>query len=169
MAGFFGIALRNFFKPPTTDPYPFGETFMPDTYRGIVAWEQDKCIGCSTCQHVCPSGAIQVEEGEDKVSFSFWMNSCCFCGNCGFFCPTDAVAQAPDFHTATVQADKYKKTVHGFVPLVECSSSGCNKKIKPIVAELLARAYDEVGEQEKHQTTLCPECRRVEQFERLYK
>lgn len=167
MAGFFGIALRNFFHAPTTDPYPFGETFLPDAYRGIIAWDKDTCIGCSTCEHVCPAGAIRVTETEDKINFSFWMNSCTFCGNCGYFCPTGAVGHSTDFHTVTVRETKYNRTVDGDVLLVTCAK--CDKKIRPMVDALLVRTNAEIIDEKRNNAALCPECRRMKQFERLYK
>lgn len=169
MAGFFKIALRNFFHAPTTDPYPFGETFLPDTYRGIIAWDKDTCIGCSTCQHVCPTGAIRVAETDDGegISFSYWLNSCTLCGNCGFFCPTNAVHHTTNFHTVTLQKEKYDKTVYGEVALVGCRK--CSTKIRPMVELLLERSYGIVSDEERSNASLCPECRRMKRFEELYK
>ncbi len=168
MSGFFKIAIRNLLQGPTTDPYPFGETFLPDEYRGVVGWDKDTCIGCNTCEHVCPTGAIKVREKEDKsgFTFSYWMNTCTFCGNCAHFCPTGAVAQTTNFHTATVQKDKYKMTVQGEVLYVPCTS--CGKQVRPSVKELLEHTYGEFDEEKSEQTKVCPECRRMQNFERLY-
>ncbi len=168
MAGFFKQAIRNFVLGPTTDPYPFGETFLPETYRGILTYDSDLCIGCSTCEHVCPTNAIKVEEKEDGsgISFAFWMNTCTFCGNCVFFCPTKAITQAPNFHTARPQDEKYELTANGEVNLVKCAE--CDKMIPPFNEILLERAYGEVTDEIRMKAALCPDCRRRLHFERLY-
>ncbi len=167
MAGFFKIAIRNFLNGPTTDPYPFGETFTPEKYKGIIAYDPELCIGCSTCEYVCPSGAIKVTEKDDGtgVRFVFWLNTCSFCGNCGYYCPTDAVYNSNDFHTARHQSEKFIPTIDDDISYVRCKR--CEQKIKAPVEALLIRAYDEITEEVRHQTSLCPDCRRQEQFERM--
>ncbi|BCO09415.1 hydrogenase [Desulfolithobacter dissulfuricans] len=168
MAGFFKIAIRNFFNGPTTDPYPFGETFTPEKYRGIIAYDQKLCIGCGTCEYVCPGGAIRVREKEDGqgISFSFWLGTCTHCGNCEYYCPTSAVAHTNDFHTAQPQSEKYRPTAEGEVLFTPCRQ--CGQNIKPPVEPLLQRAYTEVTDELRQLVSLCPECRRIENFKRLY-
>ena len=46
----------------------------------------DECIGCGTCQTVCPQQAI--EEGNP---YSIRQNNCLHCGNCYEICPARAV------------------------------------------------------------------------------
>lgn len=44
------------------------------------------CIGCATCENVCPEGAI--DEGEP---FSIRQENCLQCGNCFEHCPVGAI------------------------------------------------------------------------------
>ena len=46
----------------------------------------DECIGCGTCQTVCPQQAI--EEGNP---YSIRQNNCLHCGNCFEHCPVSAI------------------------------------------------------------------------------
>ena len=46
----------------------------------------DSCIGCGTCQTVCPQNAI--DEGEP---FFIRQNNCLQCGNCFEHCPVEAI------------------------------------------------------------------------------
>ena len=46
----------------------------------------DNCIGCGTCQSVCPQNCI--EEGN---SFVIQENHCLQCGNCFENCPVEAI------------------------------------------------------------------------------
>lgn len=46
----------------------------------------DDCIGCATCEGVCPEGAI--DEGEP---FAIRQENCLQCGNCFEHCPVGAI------------------------------------------------------------------------------
>ncbi len=67
-----------------------------ETYRldGDVAQARgyritDACIGCGTCQGVCPQGVI--EEGEPGEPFRIRTQNCLHCGACFGACPVDAI------------------------------------------------------------------------------
>lgn len=46
----------------------------------------EDCIGCGTCQNVCPQGCI-----EEGTPFSIQENHCLQCGNCFENCPVNAI------------------------------------------------------------------------------
>lgn len=48
----------------------------------------EDCIGCGTCQSVCPQSAI-----DEGVPFAIRQNNCLQCGNCFENCPTQAIEQ----------------------------------------------------------------------------
>ena len=48
---------------------------------------QEKCIGCGSCQSECPAGAITVENGKAKIDY----DKCIGCGLCISVCPYHAV------------------------------------------------------------------------------
>jgi pyruvate formate lyase activating enzyme len=47
---------------------------------------EEKCIGCSQCLLVCPSGAIQISGGKSHTR----RNLCNGCGKCAIACPNEA-------------------------------------------------------------------------------
>jgi uncharacterized pyridoxamine 5'-phosphate oxidase family protein/NAD-dependent dihydropyrimidine dehydrogenase PreA subunit len=68
----------------------FRETY---TFGGGIAEEKgyvitDACIGCGTCQTVCPQGCI--DEGK---TYCIRPNNCLHCGNCYEHCPVKAIKQ----------------------------------------------------------------------------
>lgn len=46
------------------------------------------CIGCGSCQRLCPTGAI---DGEKKEMHAIRPDACIECGTCGRICPAGAV------------------------------------------------------------------------------
>ncbi len=51
----------------------------------------EKCTGCGACQEVCPTEAIQIEDGKAVITIE-----CTDCGACTRVCPEGAIKkQAP--------------------------------------------------------------------------
>ena len=159
MFSFLKILASNVIKGPSTDPYPFGETFVPEALRGKIKFDANACVLCKTCIHVCAGGAIRIEESADKSGqqFTVWHNTCCFCGLCEHYCPTKAIHLTNDYHTAHKQEDKYKYVEQGFVKYVPCSN--CSALMIPVVPELLNVAYDKVNKSLEEMSKLCVKCR----------
>lgn len=47
-----------------------------------------KCLGCHTCQGMCPMGAISVDENGKCTIDS---TKCVNCGTCASVCPANAI------------------------------------------------------------------------------
>lgn len=158
--GFLKILARNLRLGPSTDPYPFGETFVPENLRGKVSYDAKACVACRMCVHVCAGGAIRIEESADKkgLDFTLWHNTCAFCGLCAYYCPTGAIKLTPDFHTAHVQAEKYTFTETGFVGYVPCRR--CGRPMVPVAKKLLEQGYGDLTGEVENLSSLCEECRR---------
>lgn len=61
---------------------PEGVSSSPD----LMAF-QYRCIGCRTCVHVCPAGAIEFEDGVQRIR----REACVGCGVCAESCPAGAL------------------------------------------------------------------------------
>ncbi|GAW92319.1 4Fe-4S dicluster domain-containing protein [Calderihabitans maritimus] len=164
MASFLKIAIRNLFKGPCTDPYPFGETFVPRGLRGKIKYNAEACVACRMCEYVCAGGAIQIKEAPDKsgLEFILWHNTCAFCGLCEHYCPTKAIRLTEDFHTAHRQEDKYRYVEKGFIKYVHCVQ--CAAPMVPVAPELLSVAYEQVNKDIERLRQLCPKCRQKQAF-----
>jgi formate hydrogenlyase subunit 6/NADH:ubiquinone oxidoreductase subunit I len=167
MFSFLKILVNNVKKGPSTDPYPFGPTFEPEALRGKIKFDEDKCVLCRTCVHVCAGGAIRIEENKNNKGqdFTVWHNTCTFCGLCEHYCPTKAIRLSNDYHMAHLQEEKYKYVEKGFVKYSTCPS--CKEPMLPIVPELLDAAYDHVNESIRQMSQLCPACRQKKNAELL--
>lgn len=166
---FIKILLRNLRQGPSTDPFPFGETFVPDNLRGKIKYDQHACVGCRMCEHVCAGGAICIDESEDKsgLKFTLWHNTCAFCGLCQHYCPTKAIRMTREFRTAHKQDEKYNYVETGFVKYVPCRR--CGQPLVPVAKELLEKIFGDIDGAVKLFEDLCEDCRREISVESVVK
>ncbi|MDR0665443.1 MAG: 4Fe-4S binding protein [Helicobacteraceae bacterium] len=68
----------------------FEGTCRKGELRGIIAINQDNCVGCDTCSAFCPTEAIK---GSLGVAHKINVNRCVNCGQCLVNCPFGAIEQ----------------------------------------------------------------------------
>ena len=104
MIPFLKVAVKNLFSKPSTVEYPNKVTESPakEGYRGRIAYDAEKCIGCGKCMKVCCPGAITRSEetapGGKNITLTFDLTSCTFCGTCADFCDDGAIKMTEDYH-----------------------------------------------------------------------
>jgi ferredoxin len=54
-----------------------------------VSWDEDKCIECTACISICPTGALEVAREKMRVSFDH--EKCIACELCIPACPYEAM------------------------------------------------------------------------------
>lgn len=72
---------------------------LPPWFRGKIAYDKEKCIGCRACIKVCPAKAIEFKEEEKKIRI--YVGRCIFCSQCNDVCPTNALSMSKDFLLAS--------------------------------------------------------------------
>ncbi len=163
MAGFLKVLFRNLLEGPSTDPFPFGETFTPERLRGKVVVDPDLCVGCGICKRVCAAGAIDITKKGDESGYTItvWRNSCCLCATCRLYCPTGAMTITNDWHHAHLEAEKYDCLEQHVIDYEPCRH--CGTMIRPLPAKLCDKLYannkDIDVDVVRH---LCPKCRQLE-------
>ncbi len=102
---FWGNAL----KSPTTIRFPKEEIDVFDKpgasprYRGLHSNDIEKCIGCGTCEDICPTNAITMIEGENVGEGKLGKRPvidygrCCFCGFCVDMCPSSSLTMSREY------------------------------------------------------------------------
>lgn len=167
MTGFLKVLLRNVLDGPSTDPFPFGETFTPQRFRGKVQLDPELCMGCGICRHTCAAGAINIKVRADNSGFDFtvWHNSCCLCASCRHYCPTKAITLTTDWHNAHRQKEKFDWLEHHVIPYVPCTACGTPMRRLPL--QVAKRIYvNNPDVTIEAIVTLCPKCRQLKDAER---
>jgi uncharacterized pyridoxamine 5'-phosphate oxidase family protein/NAD-dependent dihydropyrimidine dehydrogenase PreA subunit len=75
---YFNLGVHPIFR----EVYPFGGAVAQE--KGYVI--TDACIGCGTCQTVCPQQCI-----DEGTPYCIRPNHCLHCGNCYEHCPVQAI------------------------------------------------------------------------------
>ena len=83
-----------------TPPVP-----VPPRFRGKIAYDREKCIGCQLCVKICPAKAIEFIPDEKKVRI--FVSRCCFCSQCNEICPVNCLSMTGEFLLSSY--DKYSE------------------------------------------------------------
>ena len=78
---------------------------VPPGFRGKIAYERDKCIGCQLCVKICPARAIEFLPEEKKIRI--FVARCCFCSQCNDVCPVGCLSMTDEFLLSSY--DKYSE------------------------------------------------------------
>ncbi len=68
---------------------------IPEGFRGKIAYDKEKCIGCKLCIKVCPANCYDFLEKERKVKYH--LSRCTFCAQCVDVCPVNALTSTKEF------------------------------------------------------------------------
>lgn len=98
-----GELFENFRKKPITLRFPYERAQPVDGMRGRVAWEIEKCIGCTLCVRVCPSEAVELVGKGRSAEIIYHVGRCLFCGECVDICPTKAIETTKEFELTFIQ------------------------------------------------------------------
>jgi formate hydrogenlyase subunit 6/NADH:ubiquinone oxidoreductase subunit I len=122
-----GEVLSHLFKKKATCNYPFEKAVVDPRFRGRIAFEADKCIGCRMCIRACPSKAIEitlsaeqpapapVPAGEapapakKKFDCLMSLDRCIYCSQCVEVCPKKALISTQDFELAHTDRGTLKR------------------------------------------------------------
>jgi NADH-quinone oxidoreductase subunit I len=81
---------------------------VSERYRGLLGFDDPKCIGCLQCAQICPIDvitvkAVKIEGRKAKAPLIFRIHyaKCMFCGLCVEVCPTTAIFFTRQFEAAT--------------------------------------------------------------------
>ena len=94
-------------------------TELSERYRGLLGYDELKCISCLLCAQDCPIDVIRVKgvkiegrKGKAPTTFRIDYSKCMFCGFCVEVCPTDAIFFTRRFEGATFE---YRTLIREFI------------------------------------------------------
>ncbi|MBN2467869.1 MAG: 4Fe-4S dicluster domain-containing protein [Deltaproteobacteria bacterium] len=112
--------------PLGPEPHPPG-----DWYRGKIAVDVEKCIGCGGCANVCPARLIEITDDGPQRIIEYFLKRCTYCGRCAEVCPEDAIAMTREYQLATnLNDDLYIRTELYMGPCGRCGR--CFKPASPL-------------------------------------
>ena len=91
-------SVKNLCSKPNTCSYPAADSpKKAPNYRGLIVFDEPKCIYCLQCEDVCPPCAILFTQNLEDGKYTYHYNPylCIFCGECVRICPdkADALSQ----------------------------------------------------------------------------
>ena len=107
MLKMFITSIKNLFRKPVTQLYPY-EKYEPfDGYRGKISWEKGKCTFCMKCERACTSGAIKILIYSGETKEWVWNPiQCIYCGECVRSCPFGALIQEKYYASPITKGEK---------------------------------------------------------------
>jgi NADH-quinone oxidoreductase subunit I len=106
-------AFSNLFSKPATIDYPFEKSPQNKEARGLIVYDEQKCIFCLRCEDVCPPEAIAFTQNREDFSYTYLYNPylCIYCGECVRVCPdkAEALTQSCDFAPPCSEQDMNDK------------------------------------------------------------
>lgn len=149
------IIAGNVRSVPATVPLPESVP-TPTLFRGGVALDTEKCIGCGMCSYVCVSSAITGSEQGKAYSWAYEPGRCTFCARCLERCPGHALRMEP-VPVATYQhpGERSAKHLVEFRPCPECGDP-----VRYATEDFLRRAFDHIKDETRELMSLCERCRR---------
>jgi NADH-quinone oxidoreductase subunit I/NAD(P)H-quinone oxidoreductase subunit I len=112
------VTMSYMFRRPLTIQYPDKiakpvQEMLPESYRGVLEVDMDRCTVCLQCQKICPLGCINIEScknpetGNREVSkFDIDIGLCMYCGLCAETCNFDALDHTREFEATVTTPDQ---------------------------------------------------------------
>lgn len=137
----------------------------PRGFRGDPHVDQEKCVGCGACAHVCPADAIEIVGNGTERLVRFMRKDCIFCASCQEVCPSEAVELR--FGDKAWFQGKETSTSEARLPLRACLLCGApyvpdaqlNWALRRVDEKLELGADDRNSLQRS--LTICMQCRRT--------
>ncbi|MBD3426700.1 MAG: 4Fe-4S dicluster domain-containing protein [Candidatus Omnitrophica bacterium] len=83
-------AIKAVIKGPYTSKFPARPHQPHENFRGQPKYNDEKCVGCLACVHVCPVEALGYKDKTDtdkpERELIHYTDTCIFCGQCEAAC-----------------------------------------------------------------------------------
>jgi len=118
-------AVKSLIMRPYTSPFPKVPHKPYPEFRGKPEYYKDDCVGCLSCEEVCPANAIEhedvVEGDRGARKLTLHHDICQFCGNCVANCITEkGIKQTNEYELAVFDRKDAVSLVEKELVLCQC-------------------------------------------------
>ncbi|MEO0074756.1 MAG: 4Fe-4S binding protein [candidate division WOR-3 bacterium] len=109
-----GEAIRALIKGPYTAKFPKAPPITAKEFRGIIKYNEERCIGCGACAEVCPANARAIEDDwERKVrKVIHYQEKCIYCGQCVNYCTTqEGIKHTQEYDLAKLENKGFENII----------------------------------------------------------
>ena len=111
-------AWKNILRNPVTIPDPLNDRPGSARYRGFHKNDNEKCIGCGTCEAICQNGAIdmlpvedvETKDGDSGLRPRIDYGRCCWCALCVDVCMTGSLTMSNEYKWIESDPDAFRFT-----------------------------------------------------------
>jgi formate hydrogenlyase subunit 6/NADH:ubiquinone oxidoreductase subunit I len=141
-----GEAIKALVKGPYTIAFPKAPSVPFAAFRGKPQYDTKECVGCGTCQQVCPAKAIDlVDDAAQRMrSITLHLDNCIFCGQCQLNCITEkGIALTQEYDLATLNRQEAFERVEKKLLLCELCGAviGAEEHVQWLARRLGPSAY----------------------------
>jgi ech hydrogenase subunit F len=141
--------FKNLLGKPATRNYPFDKEPKAKDYRGLIVFDEPKCIWCLQCEKACPPGAILFTQNRDSGAYTYHYNPylCIYCTECVRSCPdkANALSQAETLMVSGLQNGDVNDYWYG----IEKEAKESKEEYKKLKAERKSQGKGEEDETTK--------------------
>ncbi len=111
-------AWKHLLRDPVTIPDPINDRPGSARYRGFHKNDNEKCIGCGTCEAICQNGAIdmlpvataETKPGDSGLRPRIDYGRCCWCALCVDVCMTSSLTMSNEYKWIESDPDAFRFT-----------------------------------------------------------
>lgn len=137
------LILDNLRQGTASYKLPHKHECTSNRYRGLIHNDPERCVGCSACAYVCPTGAIEVKRAGENYSWSYDPGKCTFCERCIERCRPNTLtmeSQLPPLYShegelKTVLEMVRKRPVKPATPAVAAATAAASAAAKTVATE----------------------------------
>lgn len=134
-----GEAIRALIKGPYTAKFPKSPSIPAKGFRGIIKYNEAKCIGCGACVEVCPAHARAIEDDLSRKvrKVIHYQEKCVYCGQCVNYCTTqEGIKHIQEYDLAKLENKGFENIIEKELAICEM----CGEVVAP-KAQLLWIAH----------------------------
>ncbi|MFH1791168.1 MAG: 4Fe-4S binding protein [Candidatus Omnitrophota bacterium] len=143
-------AVKALIRGPYTSKFPKAPHVAHKNFRGQPKFDEAKCVGCLTCEEVCPVNAIDHRDVTENApnarrTMIHYTDTCIFCGQCEAACIADksGIKLSNDWELSFFDRKKAYETIDKELQLCEICGSpiACKDHLKWIAEKIGELAF----------------------------